>query len=91
MKPPKTIRGLMLFVAIIGIILGVAINAAPFFPLITAAAIVMAPQIFVVAICAYLSVRDERKRARLDSLESTAPGSLEVRTEASSCSRNESV
>jgi hypothetical protein len=73
MKPPKTIRGLMLFVAIIGIVLGVAINAAPFFPLITVAVIVISPQVIVVAICAYLSVREERQRAMRDSPDSTGP------------------
>jgi hypothetical protein len=67
MKAPKTIRGLMLFVAIVGIVLGVGINVAPFFPLITVAAIVISPQIIVVAICAYLSVREERLCAKQDA------------------------
>jgi hypothetical protein len=75
MKAPKTIRGLMIVVAIFGIVLGVAINAAPLLPLFTAAVIVMSPQILIVAICAYLSVRDERKQAQRDSLDSMAPGS----------------
>jgi hypothetical protein len=77
MKPPKTIRGLMQFVAIIGIVLGVAINAAPFLPLITVAAIVMSPQIIVVALCAYLSVRENRCKAQHDSLDGAAPRSVE--------------
>ena len=71
MKAPKTIRGLMLFVAIIGIVLGVGINVAPYFPLIVVAAIVISPQIIVVAICAYLSVREERQRAKPDSSDWT--------------------
>jgi hypothetical protein len=73
MKLPKTIKGLMLLVAIIGIALGLGINAAPFYPLILAAVIVLSPQIVVVAICAYLSVRKERKQAQRDSTDSTAP------------------
>ena len=67
MKRPKTIRGLMLLVAIIGLVLGIGINVAPFLPLIVAALIIMAPQILVVAICAYLSVREERRRIERDS------------------------
>jgi hypothetical protein len=73
MKAPKTIRGLMLFVAVVGIALGVGINTAPFLPLILVAVTVMAPQIIVVAICAYLSVREERMRAKRDSADSTDP------------------
>jgi hypothetical protein len=73
MKPPKTIRGLMFFFAIIGLALGLGINVAPFLPLILVAVIVMSPQIIVVAICAYLSVREERKRAQRDSPDSMTP------------------
>jgi hypothetical protein len=52
LKSPKTIRGLMILVAILGLSLGIGINAAPFAPLILAAAIVMTPQAIIVAICA---------------------------------------
>ena len=51
MKIPKTTRGLMILVAIVGLILGIAINFAPFLPLIVVAAIILSPQIVVVAIC----------------------------------------
>ena len=53
----------MILVAILGLCLGIAINAAPFAPLIFAAAIVMTPQIIIVALCAYLSVREDRNRS----------------------------
>jgi hypothetical protein len=70
MKAPKTIRGLMFFVAIIGIALGLIINAAPFLQLFVLAAIVMSPQIIIVAICVSLSIREERKQALRDSPDS---------------------
>ena len=70
MKIPKTTRGLMILVAIVGLILGIAINFAPFLPLIVVAAIILSPQIVVVAICAYLSTREERHRAQRDSPDS---------------------
>ena len=73
MKPPRTIRGLMLFVAAIGLALGIAKSAAPYLPLILVAAIVMAPQFIVVAICSYLSIREVRMRARRDAQDSSAP------------------
>ena len=60
MKPPKTIKGLMIIVAIIGLLLGIAINAVPFLPLILISLIVIAPQILIVAICALLAIRDKR-------------------------------
>ena len=63
LKSPKTIRDLMILVAILGVCLGIAINAAPFAPLILAAAIVMTPQIIIVALCAYLSVREDRNQS----------------------------
>jgi hypothetical protein len=66
MKVPKTIRGLMLFVAAVGFALGIGINVAPYQPLIMVALIVMSPQIVVIAICAYLSIREERLRAQRD-------------------------
>jgi hypothetical protein len=70
MKAPKTIRGLMLFVAIIGIALGIGKSVAPLWPLMLVATIIMSPQIIVVAICAYLSVREERKRLQRESADS---------------------
>jgi hypothetical protein len=62
-KSPKTIRGLMMLVAILGLCLGVGINAAPYARLILAATIVMTPQIIVVAICAFLSVRENQSQS----------------------------
>jgi hypothetical protein len=60
MKAPKTIKGLMIIVAIIGLVLGIAINAAPFLPLIFITLIVIAPQVLIVAICALLAIRDNK-------------------------------
>jgi hypothetical protein len=60
LKSPKTIRGLMILVAILGLSLGIGINAVPYSPLILAAAIVMIPQIIIVALCAYLSAREDQ-------------------------------
>jgi hypothetical protein len=59
MKLPKTTRGLMILVAIVALVLGIAINTGPFLPLIVIAAIILSPQIIVVGICAYLSPRQE--------------------------------
>jgi hypothetical protein len=64
MKAPKTIRSLMLCVGAVGLALGIGINVAPYQPLITVALIVMSPQIVVIAICAYLSIREERMRSQ---------------------------
>jgi hypothetical protein len=66
MKTPKTIRGLMLFVAAVGLVLGIGINAAPYLPLIIVALILLSPQIVVIALCSYLSIREERQRAQGD-------------------------
>ena len=52
MKLPHTIRGLMILVGIVGLFLGIAINARPFLPLIVVAAVILSPQIIVVAVCA---------------------------------------
>jgi hypothetical protein len=75
MKPPKTIRGLMLCIAIVGLLLGLAKNAAPFFPLIVVVLVLMTPQIIIIAICAYLAVRDERKQLPPNSPDRFAPRS----------------
>lgn len=59
MKLPRTTRGLMILVAIVGLLLGVAINLPWFLALIVLTTIVMSPQIIIVAICAYLATREE--------------------------------
>ena len=60
MKPPKTILGLMTIVAIIGVVLGIGVNVAPFAPLILISLIVIAPQTLIVAICAFLATRETK-------------------------------
>jgi hypothetical protein len=60
MKPPKTIKGLMILVAIVGLLLGIAINTVQFLPLILVGLIVIAPQTLIVGICAFLAMRDKR-------------------------------
>jgi hypothetical protein len=60
MRKPKTIKDLMIIVAIIGLLLGIAINTAPFLPLMLIAMLVILPQTALVGICALLAVRDER-------------------------------
>ena len=69
MKLPHTIRGLMILVGIVGLFLGIAINARPFLPLIVVAAVILSPQIIVVAVCAYLSERNRRQTAPRDPPE----------------------
>jgi hypothetical protein len=66
MKLQHTIRGLMILVAIVGLLLGVAINLRPFLPVVVVAVIILSPQIIVVAISSFVSARHERQRAERD-------------------------
>jgi hypothetical protein len=63
----------MLFVAAIGLALGIGINAAPYSPLILVVAILLLPQIIVMALCAYGSIREERLRQKRDAYDSASP------------------
>ena len=57
-KLPKTTRGLMILTAVIASLLGIAINLQPYLPLLLVIAIVLSPQIIVVAICSVLAARE---------------------------------
>jgi hypothetical protein len=60
LKRPFTIKDLMLIVAIVGLLLGIAINTMHFLPLILIGMLVILPQVLVLGICALIAIRDKR-------------------------------